>query len=60
MKFKCKKDLIMQPAAVAGKEYQAWDNDDTFTIRNEQGELHNFSKDPQEASYYGNWFELEV
>lgn len=60
MRFKCKKDLIVQPAAIEGKVYGVREDEDSYAILNEHGRLHYFSKDPEDESYYGNWFELEV
>jgi hypothetical protein len=59
MELKCTKDLIMQPAAIAGKSYKViWIDEDEVEIRNEQRGIHSFSTNPEDESYYGHWFEL--
>ena len=60
MKLKCKKDLIMHPAAIEGKAYELHESGNEYVILNEHGRLHYLSKDPEDEGYYGNWFDLEV
>lgn len=60
MELICKRNLVMEPAAIEGKTYEAWDDGISIKILNEQGGIHHFSKDPASESYYGNWFDLEV
>jgi hypothetical protein len=53
----CHTDLIMIPAAVQGKSYVVVDESDTqIIIRNEQDQLHYFSKNPHAEDYFGLWF----
>lgn len=59
MNLKCHTDLVMKPSTIAGETYQIIDeNDKIFEIINEDGELHQFTKDPNDEAYYGHWFEL--
>lgn len=57
-KLKCIKDLIMNPCAIAGKDYEiVGDYEYSLEIINEFDEIHGFSKDPKSDHYYGKWFE---
>lgn len=56
-KLICFQDLIELHKAIKGKEYQIiYEDDEEVVIRNEDGQLHFFSKDKNDESYFGNWF----
>lgn len=56
-KLICFQDLIELHKAIKGKEYQIiYEDDEHIVIRNEDGQLHFFSKDKNDESYFGNWF----
>lgn len=53
----CHKNLILVPAALEGKSYKVVsDNEEEIIIRNEQDEIHTFSKNPNDEAYFGKWF----
>lgn len=59
MKLKCTRDLIMEPAFRAGREYKIHEiRGNEFILINEQGETHHFDI-LQSESWFGNWFEIE-
>lgn len=59
MKLKCTRDLIMEPAFKAGKEYTIkFVSEHEFVLINEQGETHHFDRFQSEA-WFGNWFEAK-
>ena len=57
----CHTDLIMEPACTSGVMYKIiYEDDEEIAIRDDQGNLHYFTKDPSDDCYFGKWLKLET